>query len=421
MTKSVSFSSEKPNVVDWVDRKQLSEWESEDNQIALQRARDEGCTCAIISLRLRMDVEDLIEEDTKERRLFDKIIKDDLAAALTAHDGLTVTVMAVRLGTENVLVSLVCSNGTVMGAVDELDKQARNPVSTLRKGRLTKSMMGALAAEYELIDPDSPSATTCFTAGDEEVDDEPDSNPILRKVVDSRVVKKRKENIDLFEEDPPVDLQTGVAAAPAGVNTTLSSNSTAVIPAEAAKGISTEGEPTPALSKMRAENEKVCAEWAKRVEIAETRADEAERKVATLEAKNEADRETILKQVGEFRAEPPALYARILELEEQVAKQNEEATRKSSKSLTSKFTGFFGDSADESDPENDDSMFGGFFTSRINEDRQKDKSRVGAEPTAPATENTEGTENTEDKQAKEDNEDKEDMEENDLMAKFKFW
>ena len=82
--------------------------------------RDEGCTCAVVSLRLRMDVEDLIEEvaslklstaltallalrrflqDTKERRLFDKLIKQDLAAALTEHDGLTIAVIAVRLGT----------------------------------------------------------------------------------------------------------------------------------------------------------------------------------------------------------------------------------------------------------------------------------------------------------------------------------
>jgi len=398
MTRSVSFSPEKPDVVDWVDRKQLSEWENEDKQIALQRARDEGCTCAVVSLRLRMDVEDLIEEDTKERRLFDKLIKQDLAAALTEHDGLTIAVIAVRLGTENVLVSLVCTNGTVMGAVDELEKQARNPVSTLRKGRLTKSMMGALAVEYELSEQDTPTANTSVEGGDDEAEEEPASNPILNKVVDSRVVKKRKEDINFFEEDPAESEPEASIPAPAPPSSSAT-----------ARG-GTEGGLAAAMEAMKAEHEKACAEWAQRVSTAESHAAEAEQKLAKLEAKHEADRETRQKQVAEASADPATLYARIAELEEQLAKQSEGAPGGSPKSLSSKFSGFFGDSGDESDTDKDDSMFGFFSSKPAKKDPPKDKTKVGVEPNASATP-PEGAEEKDDKEE----------DESDLMGKFKFW
>jgi len=192
-------------------RKELAVMLREDLDAQIAAARVSGCDWALIGLQLRMDVMDLVDEGTNERRVFDKIILNELAAALDI-DRKRIAIIAISFGVINLELRIFGEDGQaaddIVDSVEELMKQARDPRSMIRSGgRLTK-FIGPSYFEVSFGDVCGEGLGTAKKMGSTDA-----LNPLVHmdsicgdimslpamanKVVDSRMVKKRKDELDL--------------------------------------------------------------------------------------------------------------------------------------------------------------------------------------------------------------------------------
>ena len=157
-------------------------------------------------------MEDMIEEDSKERRLFEKVLLSDISMALSiAVERLRV--LATRIGTVNVDIRILqCEHDSgeepdVICAVEDFKAQvAAKDSPLLSNGRLSKSIMHASSVVVTYPTPEDVQRTTagssnCKSAdgGDEDDREGCEIRSSGIKVQDSRMLKKRKDKMDFLD------------------------------------------------------------------------------------------------------------------------------------------------------------------------------------------------------------------------------